>query len=181
VLIRPADANETAQAWKFAINHRHGPTAFALTRQSVPTIDRSRYQGAEGLQKGAYVLADLGQAEPELILMASGSEVDLIIKAGEKLAAEGISLRLVSFPSWELFRQQDEDYRDQVLPSGIKARLAVEAGVSQGWQEWVGDEGMVIGVNKFGASAPAERLFKEYGFTVENVIETVRELRRRLE
>jgi transketolase len=181
VLIRPADANETAQAWKYAVNHRQGPTAFALTRQSVPTIDRSRYQGAEGLQKGAYVLADLGKAEPELILMASGSEVDLIIKAGEKLEAEGFSLRLVSFPSWELFRKQDQNYRDQVLLPGIKARLAVEAGVSQGWHEWVGDEGMVIGVNKFGASAPAARLFKEYGFTVENVIETVRELRRRLE
>jgi len=180
-LIRPADANETAQAWKFAINHRQGPTAFALTRQSVPTIDRNRYRSAEGLQKGAYVLADLGKAEPELILMASGSEVDLIVQAGEQLEAEGINLRLVSFPSWELFRKQDQNYRDQVLLPGIKARLAVEAGVSQGWHEWVGDEGMVIGVNKFGASAPAERLFKEYGFTVENVIETVRELRRRLE
>jgi len=112
--------------------------------------------------------------------MASGSEVDLIIKAGEKLQAEGISLRLVSFPSWELFLQQDQSYRDEVLPPAIKARLAVEAGVSQGWKEWVGDEGMIIGIDKFGASAPADRIFKEYGFTVDNVIATVNELRRRL-
>jgi transketolase len=143
-------------------------------------IDRSRYQSAAGLHKGAYILGDLGEDEPELILMASGSEVDLIIKAGEKLQAEGISLRLVSFPSWELFLQQDQSYRDEVLPPAIKARLAVEAGVSQGWKEWVGDEGMIIGIDKFGASAPADRIFKEYGFTVDNVIATVNELRRRL-
>ncbi|MFL7812855.1 MAG: transketolase [Anaerolineales bacterium] len=180
VTIRPADANETAQAWLYAINHRHGPTVFALTRQSLPVIDRSRYQSAAGLHKGAYILGDLGEDGPELILMASGSEVDLIIKAGEKLQAEGISLRLVSFPSWELFLQQDQSYRDEVLPPAIKARLAVEAGVSQGWKEWVGDEGMIIGIDKFGASAPADRIFKEYGFTVDNVIATVNELRRRL-
>lgn len=180
VTIRPADANETAQAWVYAINHRQGPTAFALTRQSLPVIDRSRYRSAEGLLKGAYILADLGDDDPELILMASGSEVDLIIKAGEKLEAEGISLRLVSFPSWELFQQQDQSYRDEVLPPRIIGRLAVEAGVTQGWREWVGDAGMVIGIDKYGASAPAERIFKEYGFTVDHLIDTVHELRRRL-
>ncbi len=180
VTIRPADANETAQAWIYALNHRQGPTALALTRQSIPVIDRSRYQDADGLQRGAYILADLGQNDPELILMASGSEVDLIVQAGEKLAEDGMSLRLVSFPSWELFRQQDQSYRDEVLPPDIKGRLAVEAGISQGWHEWVGDDGLIIGIDHYGASAPADRIFKEYGFTVDNVIATVRELLRRL-
>jgi transketolase len=176
VTIRPADANETAQAWSFAIRHRQGPTALALSRQSLPTLDRSRYGAAGGLDRGAYVLADLGSKKPQLILMASGSEVSLIVQAGERLAEEGINLRLVSFPSWELFQDQEQEYRDRVLLPDVPCRLAVEAGVTQGWRKWVGDEGTIIGLNRFGASAPAEKVFEEFGFTVEHVVEKARQL-----
>jgi transketolase len=176
VVLRPADANETAQAWAYAISHREGPTALALSRQSLPTIDDSRYQGAEGTQRGAYVLGDLGGDEPELILMASGSEVDLIIQAGERLAEGGICVRLVSFPSWELFRQQEQAYQEQVLPGGIRARLAVEAGVFQGWWEWVGTEGRTLTVDQYGASAPGGTIYQEYGLTVEGVIQAAQAL-----
>ncbi len=178
-VLRPADANETAQAWAYAIAHRTGPTALALSRQSLPVIDRNRYRGAEGLHKGAYVLGDLGGDKPELILMATGSEVDLIIKAGEKLAEQGVVLRLVSFPSWELFRQQGEDYRKSVFPEGLTKRLAVEAGISQGWLEWVGPEGKILAVDTYGASAPASTIFTNYGLTVEDIIEQAQELLRR--
>jgi transketolase len=176
VVIRPCDANEVIEAWKLAISRRDGPTALALTRQSVPTLDRSIYSPAKGLEQGAYVLADYGEQEPELILMASGSEVDLIIKSAGILAAEGTNVRLVSFPSWELFAQQDQDYRDMVLLPQVKARVAVEAGVSLGWDRWVGDNGAVIAVDKFGASAPFEVLYEKYGLTVENVVSTARRL-----
>jgi transketolase len=169
-VIRPADANEVAQAWRAAILRRGGPTALLLTRQNVPTLDRSVYSSAEGLQRGAYVLGDLGESDPELILMASGSEVSLIVGAGESLAAEGVNVRLVSFPCWELFLEQDSQYRDSVLPRALKARLAVEAGVRLGWDRWVGDQGEVISLEHFGASAPANVVFKELGYTVENVI-----------
>jgi len=181
VVLRPSDANETAQAWAYAVQRRDGPTALALTRQSLPTLDRDIYSSAEGLKLGAYVLGDLGDLEPEVILMASGSEVDLIVKAAERLAAEGLNLRLVSFPSWELFKEQDQSYRDQVLPPKIKKRIAVEAGISQGWREWVGDSGRILAVDSYGASAPAERIFEEFGFTVENVIKLTEELLRRVE
>jgi transketolase len=139
-------------------------------------LDRTIYAGAEGLQKGAYVLADLGDSEPELILMASGSEVCLITGAGARLASEGINVRLVSFPSWELFQEQDEAYRNQVLPPDIKLRLSVEAGVSQGWEKWVGDQGACLAVNRFGASAPYKVIFEHYGFTVDNVIRQAQQL-----
>ena len=178
-VLRPADANETAQAWVYAITHREGPTAIALSRQNLPVIDRTRYQEAEGLHKGAYVLGDLGSDQPELILIASGSEVDLIIKAGEALAARGVSVRLVSFPSWELFRQQDQTYQESVLPARITKRLAVEAGVSQGWREWVGEEGRTLCVDKFGASAPEGIIYEKYGLTVDNVTDQAEELLRR--
>jgi transketolase len=170
VVIRPADANEVTEAWKVAIARRKGPTALILTRQAVPTIDRSIYSPAQELSKGAYVLADMGDSSPELILMASGSEVALIIEAGIRLASEGVNVRLVSFPSWELFNAQTESYQNQVFPSEIKARLSVEAGVSQGWKRWVGDAGESISVNGFGASAPYKMIFENYGFTVDNVI-----------
>ncbi len=178
IVLRPSDANETAQAWAYAIQHRNGPTALALTRQSLPVLNRDIYSSAEGLKLGAYILADLGDLEPEVILMASGSEVDLIVKAGERLAAEGVNLRLVSFPSWELFREQDQTYRDQVLPPGIRKRLAVEAGISQGWREWVGDNGKILAVDRYGASAPAAKIFQEFGFTVDNVIKLTENLLR---
>ena len=170
VTLRPSDANETAQAWRFAVQH-DGPVALILSRQNTAIIDREVYASAEGLSRGAYVLADLGEDPPDLILMASGSEVDLIVKAGERLAAEGINLRLVSFPSWELFIKQDQAYQDSVLSPKIKNRLAIEAGTTLGWHRWVGDQGVVIGIDRFGASAPGEVVMAEYGSTVANVIE----------
>jgi transketolase len=171
VVIRPADANEVTEAWKIAVKRRHGPTALILTRQAVPVLDRSIYASAGGVQKGAYVLADMGDAKPELILMATGSEVSLITEAGGRLAGEGLNVRLVSFPSWELFQAQDEAYRNQVLPPEIPLRLSVEAGVSQGWEKWVGDRGSCISVERFGASAPYKTIFEHYGLTVENIIQ----------
>ena len=170
VTIRPADANETAEAWKVAMARRNGPTLLALTRQNVPTLDRDLYTQANELQRGAYVLADIGESSPEIILMASGSEVSLIVGAGARLAAEGVNVRLVSFPSWELFEAQPQSYRDHILPPGIKARLAVEAGVAQGWERWVGDEGKVLSIERFGASAPYQTLYAQFGLTVENVM-----------
>jgi len=170
VVIRPADANETAVAWQVAIERRGGPTALALTRQAVPTLDRSIYAPANGLERGAYILKDLGDGKPQIILMASGSEVSLIVEAGKQLAAEGINVRLVSFPSWELFSTQDIGYQQTVLLPGVKARLAVEAGVRQGWERWVGSDGEVVSVERYGASAPAKVVFQEYGFTVENIV-----------
>jgi len=177
VTIRPADANETAQAWRYAIKH-HGPVALVLTRQKLSTIDRETYSEAEGLLKGAYVLADMGQNKPEIILMASGSEVNLILNAASHLAAEGVNVRVISFPSWEIFAQQDQHYKDKVLPATIKVRLAVEAGSPMGWERWVGDHGRIIGINKFGASAPGDRVMSEYGFSVANVIENAIDLLR---
>lgn len=170
ITIRPADANETLQAWRFALAHRK-PVALVLSRQNLPTIDREVYADAEELIRGAYVLADFGEGEPELILMASGSEVDLILRAAGNLAAEGFNLRVVSFPSWELFSAQDQDYRDSVLPPGIKRRLAVEAGVTFGWHRWVGDRGRVIGIDHFGASAPGPKVMEAFGFTVKHVMD----------
>jgi transketolase len=174
--LRPADANEVREAWKVAIEERDRPTALVLTRQNVPTLDRSVYAPADGVRRGAYVLADLGQEEPQLILMASGSEVRLIMGAGQRLAEQGFPVRLVSFPSWELFVEQDAAYRDAVLPPGVTARLAVEAGVTQGWHRWVGTYGRVLGLARYGASAPANVVFEKLGFTVENVVKIAREL-----
>jgi transketolase len=176
VVIRPADANEVTEAWKVAISRRNGPTALILTRQALPVLDRAIYAPANGLQKGAYVLADLGDADPELILMASGSEVSLITAAAERMAGEGVNIRLVSFPSWELFAEQDESYRLQVLPSGIKNRLSVEAGVAQGWEHWLGEQGESISVERYGASAPYKTIFEHYGLTVDNVIQRAYQL-----
>jgi len=169
-VIRPCDANETIAAWKWAIGHRSGPTALILTRQAVPILDRSIYTLASELVRGAYVLADIGDKEPELILMASGSEVSLIVEAGLRLAAEGVNVRLVSFPSWELFSAQPQEYRDAVLLPQVTARLAVEAGIAQGWERWVGSHGDIISIEHFGVSAPAKVIFAQVGFTVENVI-----------
>lgn len=175
IVIRPGDANEVVEAWKLAINRRDGPTLLALTRQNVPVLDRNKFNPVAGTANGAYVLADLGKS-PEIILIASGSEVGLIVKAAEKLHAEGTSVRIVSFPSWELFEAQSQEYQDSVLLPDVKARLAVETGVSQGWERWVGDAGSCVCVNKFGASAPGKVLFEKYGFTVENVVEQARKL-----
>jgi transketolase len=176
VTIRPCDANETTYAWKVALERNNAPTAMIFTRQNLPTLDRAIVADASMVEKGAYVLADIGDDSPELILMASGSEVALIYDAGFRLAAEGINVRLVSVPSWELFKAQDEAYRTQVFLPDVKARVAVEAGITMGWDQFVGDGGAVIGIDHYGASAPANILFQEFGFTVENVIETAKKV-----
>lgn len=176
VLIRPADANETAVAWQEALRQRSAPTALALTRQRVPVLDRSAFASAHGLKRGAYVLADLGQGQPEMILMASGSEVNLIVQAGLRLQAEGVNVRLVSFPSWEIFESQEEDYQFSVLPADIPLRLAVEAGVSMGWQRWTGSQGRILAVDRFGASAPYERIYQEFGLTAEHIFTIARQM-----
>jgi len=176
VTIRPADANETSEAWRTALKRRHAPTVIALSRQPLPVFDREKFNPASGLQKGAYVLADLGQGAPRLILIASGSEVELIVRAGEQLAAEGIPVRLVSFPSWELFKAQDQAYRDSVLLPEVKARLMVEAGTSIGFEKWVGPEGDFVAMDRFGASAPNAVLFEKFGFNLNNVLEKSRAL-----
>ena len=175
VTLRPADANEVREAWKVAIENRHRPTVLVLTRQNLPTLDRSVYGLAEGVNKGAYVLADLGQGKPQVILMASGSEVSLIIEAGKRLAESGVAVRLVSFPSWELFAEQSAEYRDSVLLPEVENRVAVEAGISMGWHRWVGSKGRILGLDRFGASAPGKEAFEKLGFTVQNVENLARE------
>ncbi|ALP52286.1 transketolase [Candidatus Tenderia electrophaga] len=175
-VIRPADANETAAAWRVAIETRGGPVALVLSRQTLPTLDRGRYAPADGLRRGAYLLEDAPGGEPALILIASGAEVGLIVAAAERLRDEGVAVRLVSMPSWELFEAQTKTYRDSVLPPSIPARLAVEAGASQGWCRYVGERGAVLCVDRFGASAPASDMLRQYGFTVENVCQRARVL-----
>jgi transketolase len=175
-VIRPADANEAAIAWLAALENTSGPTVLALSRQAVPTFDRGKYAPAEGLRRGAYVMADLGGGDPQVILMASGSEVSLIVAAGEALVAEGVAVRLVSFPSWELFNDQTEDYRREVMPPHIKARVAIEAGSTQGWHRWVGEGGAVIGIDRFGASAPYKVLYDHLGLTVEHVVKKAQQM-----
>ncbi|MDD5241178.1 MAG: transketolase [Sulfuricella sp.] len=175
-VIRPADANETAVAWKVAVETRDRPVLLALTRQNVPTLDRDRYASADGLRKGAYVLSDAKDGKPSLTLIATGSEVSLILAAAERLRNEGVAVRCVSMPSWELFDAQPQSYRDEVLSPGVPARLAVELGVSQGWNRYLGDRGDMLGIEHFGASAPTENLLREYGFTVDNVASRARKL-----
>jgi len=169
-VIRPADANETARAWKAAIENRAGTTALVLTRQSLPTLGYPVQ-----VEKGAYVLKDFGDS-PEMILMASGSEVNLILAAGEKLAAEGVQVRVVSVPSFEMFEKQKQAYRESVFPPQLVKRLAVEAGVAQGWWKYVGSQGGVLSIEKYGASAPGAKVFEAYGFTVENVVAHAKEI-----
>ncbi len=173
-LIRPADPAEVSEAWRIAILRRHAPTALALTRQKVAVIDRKRYGKADGLRRGAYVLADADL--PRLILIATGSEVSLALEAHQKLEAEGIPARVVSMPCWELFDEQSQEYRDEVLPPSITARLAVEAGVRLGWDRWVGSSGDVICLDRFGASAPGDVALRELGFNVDNVLARARKL-----
>jgi len=173
-VIRPADPAEVSEAWRIAILRRHAPTALALTRQKVPVIDRKRFATADGLRRGAYVLADA--EAPRLILIATGSEVSLALEAHEKLQAEGVPSRVVSMPCWELFEEQSQEYRDQVFPSSITARLAIEAGVREGWDRYVGPSGDVICLDRFGASAPGDVALRELGFNVENALERARNL-----
>jgi transketolase len=169
IVIRPCDANETAVAWRVAIERRDRPVALVLTRQDVPTLDRAEFAAADGLRRGAYVLADGSNGKPDIIMIATGSEVSLVIAASQKLIDGGIVVRMVSMPSWELFDAQPRSYRDSVFPPSMRVRLAVEAGATQGWHKYVGCDGGVIGVDRFGASAPGKVMMREYGFTVENI------------
>jgi transketolase len=171
VVIRPCDANETAVAWRVAIETRDRPVALALSRQNVPTLDRTEFAPADGLRKGAYALADAPNGKPDLVLIATGSEVSLTVAARQKLAEKKIQARVVSMPSWELFDQQSPDYRNQVLPPSVQPRLAVEAALPQGWHRYVGDGGDVLGIERFGASAPGNVVMEKFGFTVDHVVE----------
>ena len=175
-VIRPADANETAEAWRIAVENRNGPTAIILTRQNVPVMDRGRYSPAIGLRKGAYILSDSSPGKPDVILIATGSEVHLALEAQEKLRAEGVKIRVVSMPSWELFEQQLEEYRQKVLPPDVTQRVSIEAGVTLGWHRYVGKEGEIIGIDHFGASAPGSVVLKEFGFTSANILNRVKTL-----
>lgn len=170
IVLRPGDANEVTIAWRVIMETRDKPVALALTRQTVPTLDRTKYASADGLRRGAYILADAPDSKPDIILIATGSEVQLIVAAQPKLAEKGISPRLVSMPSWELFDAQPPAYRDSVLLPSVRARLAVEAGVAQGWHQYVGDAGDVIAMERYGASAPYQVIFEKLGFTADNVV-----------
>jgi transketolase len=169
-VIRPADANETAQAWKVALEKRDGPVLLALTRQTLPIFDRSKMGDAADLAKGAYVLLDADKVYPDVILIGTGSELQFAVEAQAKLAEQGISARVVSMPSWELFEKQTEEYRDSVLPPTVRARVAIEAAVPMGWERWVGPNGAVIGLDHYGASAPYKTIYQHFGFTTENVV-----------
>jgi transketolase len=170
IVLRPADATETVEAWRVALTYRDGPVALALTRQKLPVLDRTELADAEGVARGAYVLADAEGGRPDILLIATGSEVHLALEAREQLAEQGVEARVVSMPSWELFDQQPPTYRDQVLPPTVTARLAIEASVPQGWHRYVGSAGEVIGLDSFGASAPYKVLMEKFGFTAENIV-----------
>jgi transketolase len=174
-VIRPADANEVTEAWKLAVGRTHNPVAMVLTRQNVPVFDRSKYASAEGVRRGGYVLADAAGGDPELILIASGSEVQLALGAHEALAAEGVRSRVVSLPCWEAFDRQDEAYRDEVLPSNGAVRVAIEEGSTFGWERYVGSDGTILGMHTFGQSGKFADVETEFGFTLENVTEVARE------
>jgi transketolase len=170
ITIRPCDANEVREAWKVILQLHHEPAVLVLTRQAVPTIDRSRYAASSGLARGAYILADAPNADPEVILIGTGSEVSLCLEAYEKLINEGVRARVVSMPSWELFDDQDSAYRDSVLPPHVKARVSLEQASDFGWTKNTGTDGQNIGIETFGASAPLQQLLKKFGFAAENIV-----------
>ena len=175
-VIRPADATETLEAWRAALLNTHGPTALILSRQEVPPLDRNLYPSAEALHQGAYVLWQSRLGLPDLILIGTGSEVSVALDSGRKLAAEGLGVRVVSMPSWELFDEQPRDYRESVLPGAVQARVAIEAGIKLGWEHYVGLKGVVVGMEHFGASAPGEILYEKFGITVDAVVSHARKL-----
>ena len=174
-VVRPADANETVWAWRAALEHVDRPTALALTRQNVPTLDRDRFASAEGTLRGGYVLADAEGGDPQVVVIATGSEVSLAVEARERLQAEGVATRVVSMPCREWFDAQDRSYRDEVLPPAVRARVSVEAGIAMSWRDLLGDAGVAVSIEDFGASAPYQRLFEEFGFTVDNVVAAARQ------
>jgi transketolase len=175
IVLRPADANEVVEAWRVIMNLHHEPAALILTRQDLPTLDRSKYAPASGLARGAYILADAPDNKPDVLLLATGSEVSLCVDAYEKLKAEGIKARVVSMPSWELFDDQDQAYRDQVLPPSVTARVSVEQASIFGWAKYVGLTGTSIGMRSFGASAPMKDLMREFGFNADRIVEAAKE------
>ncbi len=174
LVLRPGDANEVVEVYKIAMQLRHEPAAIVLTRQAIPTIDRTKYAPSSGAAKGAYILADAPDAKPRALLLSTGSEVNFCLQAYEQLAKEGVAVRVVSMPSWEIFRRQTQAYRDSVLPPEVKARVAVEAASPLGWDEFIGMSGAMIGMRTFGASAPAKDLWKHFGFTPENIVAAVK-------
>jgi len=176
IVLRPADANEVIEAYKYTMQLRHEPVALVLTRQNLPTIDRTKYAGASGVTKGAYILADAKDGKPDVILMATGSEVDMALKAYEKLVAEGVKARLVSMPSWEIFEHQPKEYRESVLPPAVTARVSVEQAGTLGWDKYVGPGGRIIGMHTFGASAPLKELQKKFGFEPEAIVAAAKEV-----
>jgi transketolase len=170
-VIRPCDANETAEAWRFALRHKGGPVLLALTRQDLPVLDREGPAGAEGLHRGGYTLLDTRGGKPDLILLGTGSEVHVALDAALALEKRGLAVRVVSLPSWEIFESQPQSYRDSILPPEVKMRIAIEAGVVQGWERYLGDRGAFVGMDRFGASAPYKRLYQEFGLTADRVVE----------
>jgi transketolase len=180
IVLRPSDAAETVEAWRVALAHSDGPVGIVLTRQKVPVIDRKQYASASGLAQGAYVLADADASAPSVILIATGSEVSVALEAHQRLTKEGIRSRVVSMPSWELFDLQPQSYRDAVLPPSVRARVSIEAASSFGWERYVGADGAIIGVARFGASAPGPTLMHEFGFTPEHVAETAKTIVQRM-
>ena len=175
LVFRPADANETAQAWKFILEYKAGPVAICLTRQAVKTIDQQKYGSAANVSRGAYILVKADN--PDVLLLATGSEVGIAVEAAEKLAAESIKAQVVSMPCWELFEKQDKSYQDSVLPPNVKARVGIEAGVELGWHKWLGDKGIFIGMSSFGASAPAKVCYEKFGITAANTIAAAKKLK----
>jgi transketolase len=175
-VIRPADANEVVEAWKAAIRNNTGPTVLVFTRQGLPVLDRSVYPAADNLHKGGYVLWQSEQGTPDVILIGTGSELHVVLDAGKRLEADGVKARVVALPSWELFDRQPAEYRESVLPSQVRARVAVEAGIALGWERYVGLDGVVIGMHSFGASAPGAVLAEKFGFTAENIVEQAKAL-----
>ncbi len=170
IVIRPADANEVVEAWRVIIGLKDAPACLVLSRQPLPTLDRSRYAAASGLARGGYILADAPDGRPEVILIGTGSELALCVAAAEMLAGQSIATRVVSLPSWQLFDRQDENYRDSVLPKTVKARVAVEAASPRGWERYVGEDGAMLGLDRFGASAPMKELMNTFGFTADHVV-----------
>jgi len=179
-VIRPADASEAVEAWRSALLNDKGPTALVFSRQDIPILNRSEYAPADGLQRGGYIVWESSEGTPDVILIGTGSELQIALDAGKSLSEkDGIKIRVVSLPCWEIFDGQPEDYREKVLPSSVKVRVAVEAGIKLGWEHYVGLDGAVIGMDGFGASAPASVLYEKFGITVQDAIETVRSLMKR--